>query len=184
MLKRLMSFVMAFGLSVWLLPGLAYSGDDDAIRRGLQEHLRPSHMEAANPALEGYVFKPGAVLVLQAERASAKKLRVIQANTKSPPFHVRDYAEVTVGPDGSIKAGPGDFTLPKGTRLSVLELTVEKDRVRVFTHTLAPVPLPDGKTAYGCTEFVFPLDATARGRGDVATVTAQINRVLSLSTNG
>ena len=105
MLKRLMSFVMAFGLSVWLLPGLAYSGDDDAIRRGLQEHLRPSHMEAANPALEGYVFKPGAVLVLQAERASAKKLRVIQANTKSPRFHVRDYAEVTVGPDGSIKAG-------------------------------------------------------------------------------
>ena len=84
MLKRLMSFVMAFGLSVWLLPGLAYSGDDDAIRRGLQEHLRPSHMEAANPALEGYVFKPGAVVVLQAESVPAKKLRVIQANTKSP----------------------------------------------------------------------------------------------------
>jgi hypothetical protein len=54
----------------------------------------------------------------------------------------------------------------------------------VFTHTLAPVPLPDGKTAYGCTEFVFPLDATVRDRGDVATVTAQINLVLSLSTNG
>ena len=39
MLKRLMSFVMAFGLSVWLLPGFAYSGVDDAIRRGLQEQL-------------------------------------------------------------------------------------------------------------------------------------------------
>jgi len=62
MLKRFMSFVMAFGLSVWPLPGLAYSGDDDAIRRGLQEHLRSSHMEAANPALEGYVFEPGAFL--------------------------------------------------------------------------------------------------------------------------
>jgi len=184
MLKQLMSFVMAFGLSVWFLPGLAYAGDGDAIRRGLQERLRPSHMEVANPALEGYVFKPGAVLVLQAEGAPAKKLRVIQANTKSPRFHVRDYAEVTVATDGSLKASPGDFTLPKGTRLSVLDLKVEKDRVRVFAHTLAPVLLPDGKTAYGCTEFVFPLDATVRDRGDVATVTAQINRVLSLSTNG
>ena len=66
----------------------------------------------------------------------------------------------------------------------MLDLKVEKDRVRVFTHTLAAVPLPGGKRAYGCTEFVFPLDATVRDRGDVATVTAQINRVLSLSTDG
>ena len=133
---------------------------------------------------KGYVFKPGAVVVLQAESAPAKKLRVIQANTKSPRFHVPDYAEVTVGRDGSLTAGSGDFTLSKGTRLVVLDLKVEKDRVHVFTHTLATVPLPGGKTAYGCTEFVFPLDAAVRDRGDVATVTAQIDRVLSLATNG
>ena len=184
MLKRVRSFLMVFSLGVWLFPGFAYSGDGDAILRGLQERLRPSHMEVANPALEGYVFKPGAVVVLQAESAPAKKLRVIQANTKSPRFHVPDYAEVTVGRDGSLTAGSGDFPLVKGTRLVVLDLKVEQDRVRVFTHTLAAVPLPGGKTAYGCTEFVFPLDAAVRDRGDVATVTAQIDRVLSLATNG
>ena len=95
-----------------------------------------------------------------------------------------DYAEVTVGRDGSLTAGSSDFTLPKGTRLVVLDLKVETDRVRVFTHTLAAVPLSGGKTAYGCTEFMLPLDATARDRGDVATVTAEIDRVLSLTTNG
>jgi len=184
MLQRVMTFLMVFGLSVGLLPSSAYSGDGDAIRRGLQERLRPSRMEVGNPALEGYVFKPGAVVVLQSESAPAKKLRVIQANTKSPRFHVPDYAEVTVGRDGSLTAGSGDFTLSKGTRLVVLDLKVEKDRVHVFTHTLATVPLPGGKTAYGCTEFVFPLDAAVRDRGDVATVTAQIDRVLSLATNG
>ena len=184
MLKRVMSFLMVFGLSVWLLPGLAYSGDGDAIRRGLQERLRPSRMEVGNPALEGYVFKPGAVVVIQAEGAPAKKLRVVQANTKSPRFHVRDYAEVTVARDGSLTVGSGDFTLFKGTRLVVLDLKVEEDRVHVFTHTLAAVPLPGGKIAYGCTEFVFPLDAPVRDRGDVATVAAQIDRVLSLSTDG
>ena len=184
MLQRVMTFLMVFGLSVGLLPSSAYSGDGDAIRRGLQERLRASRMEVGNPALEGYVFKPGAVVVLQAESAPAKKLRVIQANTKSPRFHVPDYAEVTVGRDGSLTAGSGDFTLSKGTRLVVLDLKVEKDRVHVFTHTLATVPLPGGKTAYGCTEFVFPLDAAVRDRGDVATVTAQIDRVLSLATNG
>ena len=184
MRKPLMSFVTAFGLSIWFSPGFVYAGDGDAILRGLQERLRPSHMEVANPTLEGYVFKPGAVVVLQAESVPAKKLRVIQANTKSPRFHVPDYAEVTVGRDRSLTAGSGDFTLVKGTRLVVLDLKVEKDRVRVFTHTLAAVPLPGGKTAYGCTEFMFPLDATARDRADVATVTAEIDRVLALTTNG
>ena len=192
MLKRVLSLIVAFAMSFWLLPSLAYAGDGEAIRRGLQERLRLSHLEVSKPALEGYVVRRGAVLVLQTDGASAKRLRVIQANTKSPrgadptgpPFHVRDYAQVTVALDGTITAAPGDFTLSKGTRLVVLDLKVEKDRVRVFTHTLAVVSLPGGKTAYGCTEFVFPLDATARDRGDVATVTAQIDRVLALTING
>jgi hypothetical protein len=97
---------------------------------------------------------------------------------------VRDYAQVTVAPNGTVTAGSGDFAAPKGTRLSVLDLKVENDRVRVFTHTLAPVSLADGKTAYGCTEFVFQFDPVIRERGDVATVTAQIDRVLSLNLNG
>src|SRR3989442_12824708 len=105
MLQRVMTFLMVFGLSVGLLPRSAYSGDGDAIRRGLQERLRPSRMEVGNPALEGYVFKPGAVVVLQAESAPAKKLRVIQANTKSPRFHVPDYAEApSVAMDHSRRA--------------------------------------------------------------------------------
>src|SRR5207245_9534684 len=137
-----MTFLMVFGLAVGLRPGSSYGGDGDAIRRGLQERLRPSRMEVGNPALVGYVFKPGAVVVLQAESVPAKKLRVIQANTKSPRFHVPDYAEVTVGRDRSLTVGSGDFTVVKGTRLVVLALKVWNGRGRVFTHTLAAVHLP------------------------------------------
>ena len=177
MLQRVMTFLMVFGLSVGLLPRSAYSGDGDAIRRGLQERLRPSRMEVGNPALEGYVFKPGAVVVLQAESAPAKKLRVIQANTKSPRFHVPDYAEVTVGRDGSLTAGSGDFTLSKGTRLVVLDLKAEPDRIRLFTHTADPIVV-GGKPVYGCTEFVFRFHGTPLTARDVAQVEGVIERWL------
>lgn len=36
----------------------------------------------------------GAVLVLGPQAVPAKSLRVVQANTKSPRFHVHDYARV------------------------------------------------------------------------------------------
>jgi len=138
----------------------------------------------SNPALEGHLSRRGSVLVLQADGAPAQALRFVQLNTKSPRFHVRDYARVTVAQDGALTAGQGDFILPRGTRLGVLDLKVDRDQIHVFTHTLEPVRLPDGKTAYGCTEFVFPLDPGARSRGDVAAVSGEIDRVLRPAANG
>jgi hypothetical protein len=97
---------------------------------------------------------------------------------------VRVYVRVTVAQDGTLAPGRGDFTLPRGTRLSVLDLKVKENQVHVFTHTLEPVRLADGKTAYGCTEFVFPLDAGVRSRGDVAAVSSDVDRVLRPAANG
>lgn len=171
----------AFAVS---LPGLVHAADTGAIQHALQERYQPSRMDMSNPALEGHLSRRGSILVLQAEGAPAQALRFVQLNTKSPRFHVRDYARVTVARDGALTARQGDFTLPKGTRLGVLDLKVERDQVRVFTHTLEPVRLGDGKTAYGCTEFVFPLDPGARSRGDVTAVSGEIDRVLRPAANG
>ncbi|MEX2222896.1 MAG: hypothetical protein WEG40_13975 [Candidatus Rokuibacteriota bacterium] len=100
----------------------------------------------------------------------ANALRTVQLNTKSPRFHVPDYARVEVGREGRITAGPDAVSLGKGTRLVVLDLKVSGDRMRLFTHTLAPVPLPDGKVGHGCTEFVFAFDPDTLARADTGTV--------------
>ena len=64
----------------------------------------------------------------------------------------------------------------------VLNLKTDRDRVRLFTHTLDPVRLPDGTTAYGCTEFVFTFDPTTLSRPDIATITARIEQSLALDS--
>lgn len=151
----------------------------DSARDALGERYGLSRIDIQNPRTEGYTASRGVVLLLGADGVPAKKLRVIQANTKSPRFHVRDYAPVEVAPDGRLAGTPGDFMLPKGTRLVVLDLKVEKDRVRLFTHTLARIPLADGQVGYGCTEFVFLADPELLARGDIGALQKQIERVLS-----
>ena len=176
---------MLFGILAVLLPREAQAADaHGAIQDALQERYQPSRMEMSNPALEGHLSKRGSVLLLQADGAPARALRFVQLNTKSPRFHVRDSARVTVAQDGTLTSGKGGFTLPKGTRLAVLDVKVDRDQVHIFTHTLEPVRLGDGKTAYGCTEFVFPLDPGARHRADVAAVSSEIDRVLRPAANG
>ena len=150
----------------------------DSARDALSERYGLSRIDIQNPRTEGYTASRGVVLLLRADGVSAKKLRVVQTNTKSPRFHVRDYAPVEVAPDGRLAGTPGDFMLPKGTRLVVLDLKVEKDRVRLFTHTLVRVLLADGPAVYGCTEFVFRADPDLLARGDVAALQDQIDRVL------
>jgi hypothetical protein len=66
-------------------------------------------------------------------------------------------------------------TLPRGTRLAVLEHKVERDRVRLLTHTVDRVRRPDGTLVYGCTEFIFPIGQSS----DTTAVQRQIERVLS-----
>jgi len=129
----------AFGMSV--TTGQAAS----PIREILADRFQLSRIEAHNPVGGGQVTRKGTVLLLEADGIPAKKLRFVQANTKSPRFHVPDYARVDVGRDGRLTAGPGDMALPQGTRLVVLDLEVGIDQVRVFAHTLEPVRLPDGR---------------------------------------
>lgn len=184
MLRIFLAIAMLFGALGVSQPGLVHAADTGAIQQALQERYQPSRMDASNPALEGHLSRRGSVLVLQVDGAPVQALRFTQLNTKSPRFHVHDYVRVTVAQDGTLAPGHGDFTLPRGTRLSVLDLKVKGSQVHVFTHTLEPVRLADGKTAYGCTEFVFPLDAGVRSRGDVAAVSSEIDRVLRPAANG
>jgi hypothetical protein len=184
MLRIFLATSVLFGVFAVSLPGLVQAADTGAIQHALQEQYQPSRMYVSNQALEGHLSKRGSVLLLQADGAPARALRFVQLNTKSPRFHVRDYARVTVAQDGALTSGKGDVTLPKGTRLGVLDVKVDRGQVHVFTHTLEPVRLADGKTAYGCTEFVFPLDPGARNLADVAAVSSEIERVLRPAANG
>lgn len=148
------------------------------LRAALKQHYALSRIEVQNRAYEGAVVERGAVLTVEADAVPAKKLRVIQANTKSPRFHVRDYARVEITDDGEINAGPGDLRLQKGIRLVVLDLKVERDTVRVFTHTAAPVLAQDGTRVYGCTEFVFRFGRMPLAASDAPLVQEVIERWL------
>ena len=122
-----------------------------SLRDTLGERFKLSRIEVQNPSGEGYVIKKGTVLSL-----------------------------VEVDREGRLKASPGELALAKGTRLAVLDLKVGADRVRLFTHTLEPMRLPDGKAAYGCAEFVFVFDSATLSRADAATVAGRINQWLSI----
>lgn len=152
------SLTALFGSFAISLAGPADAASTGGVESALLERYQLSRMEMGSPATEGLLLERGSMLVLQANAVPVKALRFTQANTKSPRFHVWGYAHVSVGQDGILTASQGDLMLSRGTRVGVLDLKVDRDRVRVFTQTLEPVRLADGKTAYGCTEFAFPLD--------------------------
>lgn len=101
-----------------------------SLRDTLGERFKLSRIEVQNPSGEGHVIKKGTVLSLQADGIPANPLRVVQLNSKSPRFHVADYARVEVDREGRLKASPGELALAKGTRLAILDLKVGADRVR------------------------------------------------------
>jgi len=76
-------------------------------------------------------------------------------------------------------AGPSDFMLPTGTRLVILGLKVDRDAIRLFTHTVRPVATADGKPAYGCTEFVFRVDPDVVQGSDPAPAQRAIEQWLT-----
>jgi hypothetical protein len=61
------------------------------------------------------------------------------------------------------------------------DLTVEGDRVRLFTHTLEPVRLPNGEAHYGCAELAFRFDPGVLERGDLATIQRHIDQWVPLT---
>jgi hypothetical protein len=124
--------------------------------------------------------------VLTPAGVPANPLRTLRPIVLSPKDHVltsarhlRNYARVEIPPDGAPAAEPAAFTLPRDTRVVVLEMKVERDAVRLFTHTLVPVALLVGRSEYGCTEFVFRFDPGVIKRADTATVERAIERWLA-----
>ena len=176
--------LLLVGASAALAVSVSTGYASPTVREVLGERFKISRIEAPNQSDEGHVIKKGTVLVLQADGVPAGLLRTTQINTKSPRFHAHDYARVSVGEDGRLLAEPANLTLGKGTRLVVLDLKVDRDRVRMFTHTLDPVLLPNGRTVHGCTEFIFAFDPATLARADIATVSARIDQWLSVESAG
>lgn len=162
-----------------VVAGVAQAGGPGELRDALRQRYTSSRMEVQNVTRAGAVVRPGTVLRLETGAVPAKRLRFIQASPKSPRFHVRDYARVEIAGDRVLAAERGDFALQPGARVVVLDLKVDRDRVRLFTHTAEPVALPTGRAEYGCTEFVFRLDPDVIQRADAATIAQAIERWLA-----
>lgn len=184
--------LMVSGLAGSVAPGLivfgsAVSGaEPPGLRRALEERYRLSGIEIESSQKQGAVVRRGVVLAVQMDGVPANPLRVIRPILWSPrepavpwPRHLRNYARFEVRTDGAPLAEPATFTLPRGTRVVVLEIKVGRDQVHLFTHTLSPVAQPGGGTQYGCTEFVFSVDPEAIQRADLATVGRAIERWLA-----
>lgn len=138
-----------------------------------------SRIEVQNAAVQGRVAKPGARLRVQAEGLPAKAFRVTQVITKSPRFHVGDYARIEVASGHTVTLGPGELILPKSTEVVVLDVKVQADVVRMFTHTSEPISASSGRLVYGCTEFVFRFDGMSLKPADAARVQQVIEQWLS-----
>ena len=179
-MHRFMLLIVSISMMLAASVGTGHAAP--SVRDALSERFKPSRIEMATRSDEGHVVTKGTVLRPTADGMPAGVLRTTQLNTKSPRFPVHDYARVAIDERGRVSAEPGSVALAKGTRMVVLNLKTDRDRVRLFTHTLDPVRLPDGTTAYGCTEFVFTFDPTTVSRPDIATITARIEQWLALDS--
>jgi hypothetical protein len=109
-----------FALSTTLAASVGIGRAESTLGDALRNRFERSRIEVQSTSDEGRVVKKGTILLLQADQIPAAKLRVIQANTKSPRFHSPHYARVEVSRDGQLIANPGELSLAKGTRLAVL----------------------------------------------------------------
>lgn len=186
MTRRILLFVGGTALLGALSASAADASAPSQLRRELTQLYQPSSILLENSRGNGAVLRQGTLLTVQADGLSANPFSTITPQVHSPqshlpnfPRHLRNYARVDVGADGKVTAERGAFTLPRGTRVVVLDLKVQSDAVALFTHTAQPVRLPDGRALYGCTEFIFHLDPTVIQRPDLAAVRAVIDRWLA-----
>jgi hypothetical protein len=185
-MNRLMLSLLPIATALGVSNGIGHASS--SLRDALGERFTLSRIEVQNPSGEGRVVKKGTVLLLQSDRIPANTVRFVQPyvfsprDPKPPRAHAADYARVEVGRDGRRTAAPGELSLAKGSRLVVLDLKVEENRVRLFTHTLDPVRLPNGTLAQGCTEFVFAFDPATLDRADVGTVASRIDQWLAVTS--
>jgi hypothetical protein len=176
---RTSACVLAACLTVASIAGVAEAAQRTDLRGALEQIYEPSTIEVQSKAVEGRVGRRGALLRLEADGITAKPFRVTQANTKSPRFHVNDYARVELTSDRFATLEPGELQLPKGTEVVVLDIKVEAGAVRLLTHTSQPILRTGGRTDYGCTEFVLPMAPSTMAAADVGRMRESIERWLS-----
>jgi hypothetical protein len=181
---RLILFLLAVATALGVSVGMGHASS--SLQDTLSERFMPSHIEVQ-------IRPPAGASSARAPSCCSRPMGSLPTRctssspTPSPPaipkprVHVGRYARVEVGRDGQLTAAPGELSLAKGTRLVVLDLKVGADRVHLFTHTLEPVRMPDGKTAYGCAEFVFVFDPATLERADAGTVAGRIDQWLVAS---
>lgn len=175
-------------VAAWLavaLAGAEHATAANTLEQQLSNALPLSQIALTPSARAGKVVERGTVLVLEGDGVPANRLSVLRIPVYSgrdgipnPVQHLRNYARVEVTGDGRRRGERGELTLGRGTRLVVLDLTVKKDGVHLFTHTATPVRTPDGGAAYGCTEFVFAIGAETYESADARKVLAVIERWL------
>jgi hypothetical protein len=185
-LLLMMGLAAGVGLGVVAFGSAVSGAEPPGLRRALEERYRLSGIEIESSPRQGTVVRRGVVLTVQMDGVPANPLRVIRPVLWSPrepatawPRHLRNYARIEIPKAGAPFAEPAAFTVPRGTRVVVLEMKVGRDTVHLFTHTLALVALPEGGAQYGCTEFVFSLDPEVIRRADMTTVDRAIARWLA-----
>ena len=178
-------------LTVAALTSVGCATTDNGLEDALRQRYRLSRIEIENDRRQGAVTRRGTVLVLQEDGIPANELRVIRPLIHSPRSHipnwarhVRNYARVEIDRNGTRTEAAGAFHLPRGTRVVVLELRIEADRVRVFTYTAEPVTIGPGRSAYGLTEFVFRLEPGLLQARDATPVQQVIERWLRVESGG
>ena len=181
---RLTALSVAVLVGAVVLASAGAAASAQSVSGALKERYRLSRIEVQNERAEGRIYSPGSVFVLQGGEVPANQLRFAQINTKSPRFHVHDYARVDVAADGTLTGGSGEFRLASGTKMVALDVKVEGNVVRVFAHTKDPVEIGAGQRAYGCTEFVFHIDPGVIARADMPAIEKSIERVLPLASAG
>ena len=171
-----------------LVLGSATAG---GLENALRQQYALSRIEIENDRRQGAVTRRGAVLVLQEGGIPANELRVFRpmvhnprSHIPNPARHLHNYARVEIGPSGARTEEAGAFRLARGTRLVVLDLRTDADRVRLFTHTVDPVSVGPGRAVYGCTEFVFRLAPALLQARDAAAVQQVIDRWLKVEDGG
>jgi hypothetical protein len=146
----------------------------------LRDRYRRSYIEIHNARQAGQPFGIGAVLVVAADEIRANPFRISQLNPKAPHVHAGDFARVEIGERSQLTTSSGSVSLPRGTRLVIIDLMVDTDRVRLFTHTLKSVDTVNGGPLYGCTEFVFRFAPSVLDRKDVQTIEERIDEWIPL----
>ena len=161
-----------------LLAAVPSARANESLADALKQRYPLSRIEVQSAAVQGSVGHSGVRLRLLADNVPAKPFRVLQVNSKSPRFHARDYARVAVVSGELATIETGSLTLGPGTELVVLDVKVDGNTVRLFTHTAQLIANAAATPAFGCTEFVFRFDAPLT-LSDVARIEETIDRWLS-----